>query len=62
MIWFLNLFNKKTGKVENDKDLEIEIKLNKDFDDCLELLKLMPGYDKALEQLTERNEDGHKRD
>ena len=29
---------------------------------CLELLKLMPGYDKALEQLTERNEDGHKRD
>jgi len=29
---------------------------------CLELLKLMPGYDKALKQLTENNEDGHKRD
>ena len=29
---------------------------------CLELLKLMPGYEKALKQLTENNEDGHKRD
>ena len=29
---------------------------------CLELLKLMPGYDKALKQLTKNADDGHKRD
>ena len=27
---------------------------------CLELLKLMPGYEKALEQLQKNNTDGHK--
>lgn len=27
---------------------------------CLELLKLMPGYEKALEQLQKNNKDGHK--
>ena len=27
---------------------------------CLELLKLMPGYEKALEELQKNNTDGHK--
>jgi len=27
---------------------------------CLELLKLMPGYEKALEKLQKNNTDGHK--
>jgi hypothetical protein len=27
---------------------------------CLELLKLMPGYEEALKQLTEKTEDEHK--
>jgi len=27
---------------------------------CLELLKLMPGYEKALKQLQKNNTDGHK--
>jgi len=47
--------NLKMLIVEEQKTRELVI-------GCLELLKLMPGYDKALEKLTERNEDGHKRD
>ena len=47
--------NLKMLIIEEQKTRELAI-------GCLELLKLMPGYDKALKQLTDNTEDGHKRD
>ena len=47
--------NLKMLIIEEQKTRELAI-------GCLELLKLMPGYKKALKQLTENTEDGHKRD
>jgi hypothetical protein len=60
----IGLLKSKNDQVtENLKMLIIEEQKTRELVvGCLELLKLMPGYDKALEQLTERNEDGHKRD
>jgi len=47
--------NLKMLIIEEQKTRELAI-------GCLELLKLMPGYDKALKQLTKNADDGHKRD
>tara|TARA_R110000803_G_scaffold31913_1_gene70683 strand:+ start:293 stop:493 length:201 start_codon:yes stop_codon:yes gene_type:complete len=45
--------NLKMLIIEEQKTRELAI-------GCLELLKLMPGYNKALKQLTKTSEDGHK--
>lgn len=60
----IGLLKSKNDQVtENLKMLIIEEQKTRELVvGCLELLKLMPGYDKALKQLTENNEDGHKRD
>lgn len=60
----IGLLKAKNEQVtENLKKLIIEEQKTRELAiGCLELLKLMPGYEKALKQLTEKSEEQIKED